>query len=62
MGLLEAGSPLTWEQAQPYLDHVRKHGLAQFVHTYNQLKGRTNDEFLWGDEVCDESTLRTLSC
>lgn len=30
---------------------VRVHGIQQFIHTYNRIKGRTNDVLKWGDEV-----------
>ncbi|CEO95021.1 unnamed protein product (mitochondrion) [Plasmodiophora brassicae] len=51
MGLLAVGSPLSWEQSQQYLQHVKKHGIAQFIATYRRLKDRSNDAFLWGDEI-----------
>lgn len=43
MGLLAVGSPLSWEQSQQYLQHVKKHGIAQFIATYRRLKDRSND-------------------
>ena len=51
MGLLAKGSPLSWAESLPYLEHVKEHGIAQFIHTYRRLMDRANDEFLWGDEV-----------
>lgn len=51
MGLLSLGTPLTWEQAKKYADHVRTHGITQFLHTWDRLKDRQGDELLWGDEV-----------
>ncbi|KAH7916569.1 glutamate-cysteine ligase-domain-containing protein [Hygrophoropsis aurantiaca] len=51
MGLLYLGTPLTWEEAKKYADHVRYHGITQFLHTWDRLKDRCGDELLWGDEV-----------
>lgn len=51
MGLLYLGTPLAWDDAKPYADHVRKHGIAQFLHIWDNLKNRYGDELLWGDEV-----------
>lgn len=52
MGLLSLGTPLPWDEAKKYADHVRTHGITQFLHTWDRLKGREGDELLWGDEVC----------
>lgn len=51
MGLLSLGTPLDWEEAKRHADHVRKHGIQQFIHIYHNLKGRVNDCLKWGDEV-----------
>lgn len=51
MGLLSLGSPLDWSETKKYADHVRKHGILQFLHIYNKLKDRENDCLKWGDEV-----------
>ncbi|KAI6033155.1 glutamate-cysteine ligase-domain-containing protein [Pisolithus orientalis] len=51
MGLLYLGTPLTWEEAKNHADHVRDHGITQFLHTWDRVKDRTGDELLWGDEV-----------
>lgn len=51
MGLLYLGTPLTWEEANKYADHVREHGITQFLHTWDRVKDRHGDELLWGDEV-----------
>ncbi|KAI6040302.1 glutamate-cysteine ligase-domain-containing protein [Pisolithus marmoratus] len=51
MGLLYLGTPLTWEKAKNHADHVRDHGITQFLHTWDRVKDRTGDELLWGDEV-----------
>ncbi|TRY96962.1 hypothetical protein DNTS_033570 [Danionella cerebrum] len=51
MGLLSQGSPLTWEETRKYADHVRKHGILQFLNIYNKVKDRQKDVLKWGDEV-----------
>lgn len=51
MGLLYLGTPLAWDDAKQYADHVRAHGIAQFLHIWDNLKNRYGDELLWGDEV-----------
>ncbi len=51
MGLLSEGSPLSWEETKKHADHVRKHGILQFINIYNKLKDRANDCLRWGDEV-----------
>ncbi|NP_001092146.1 glutamate-cysteine ligase, catalytic subunit L homeolog isoform X1 [Xenopus laevis] len=51
MGLLSHGSPLSWEETKKYADHVRQHGIIQFLHIYHKLKERQKDVLKWGDEV-----------
>ncbi|KAG1877248.1 glutamate-cysteine ligase-domain-containing protein [Suillus subluteus] len=51
MGLLCLGTPLTWDETRRYTDHVREHGITQFLHTWDRVKDRWCDELLWGDEV-----------
>ena len=51
MGLLSLGTPLSWDEAEKYADHVRFHGITQFLNTWDRLKDRQGDELLWGDEV-----------
>ena len=38
MGLLSAGEPMTWEEMKAWQDHVRHHGVKQFIRLYNRLK------------------------
>ncbi|MEE6476612.1 hypothetical protein FKM82_011143 [Ascaphus truei] len=38
MGLLSHGSPLSWEETKKYADHVRKHGIIQFLNIYNKVE------------------------
>uniref|UniRef100_A0AAR2IUS7 Glutamate--cysteine ligase n=1 Tax=Pygocentrus nattereri TaxID=42514 RepID=A0AAR2IUS7_PYGNA len=51
MGLLSQGSPLNWAETKKYADHVRKHGILQFLNIYNKVKDRQKDVLKWGDEV-----------
>ncbi|EIN11676.1 glutamate-cysteine ligase catalytic subunit [Punctularia strigosozonata HHB-11173 SS5] len=51
MGLLSLGTPLPWEEAKKYADHVREHGITQFLSIWDKLKDRQGDELLWGDEI-----------
>ncbi|KOC65500.1 Glutamate--cysteine ligase catalytic subunit [Habropoda laboriosa] len=51
MGLLSEGSPLTWEETKNLADHVRKHGIIQFINLYKRLRDRQGDLLKWGDEV-----------
>ncbi|KAG2039997.1 glutamate-cysteine ligase-domain-containing protein [Suillus americanus] len=51
MGFLYLGIPLTWDEAKQHADHVREHGITQFLHTWDRDKDRWGDELLWGDEV-----------
>ncbi|KAF8629426.1 hypothetical protein AX15_003473 [Amanita polypyramis BW_CC] len=51
MGLLSLGTPLHWNEAKKYTDHVRSHGITQFLHTWNRFKDRRGFELLWGDEI-----------
>lgn len=51
MGLLSEGTPLSWPETKKHADHVREHGIKQFVNQFHQLKGRQGDCLKWGDEV-----------
>lgn len=51
MGLLTEGHPLSWEETKALADHVRKHGIIQFVNLYHRLKNRKDDILKFGDEV-----------
>ncbi|CAG4923557.1 unnamed protein product [Colias eurytheme] len=51
MGLLTEGSPLTWEETKALAEHVRQHGIEQFINLYKKLRDRTGDVLKWGDEV-----------
>ncbi|XP_012264926.1 glutamate--cysteine ligase catalytic subunit [Athalia rosae] len=51
MGLLTEGSPMSWEDTKDLSDHVRKHGIVQFINLYKRLRDRQGDILKWGDEV-----------
>jgi glutamate--cysteine ligase catalytic subunit len=51
MGLLTLGEPLSWEDTKKLADHVRQHGIDQFLNLYHQLLDRKGDVLKWGDEV-----------
>uniref|UniRef100_A0A8C0J4S0 Glutamate--cysteine ligase n=1 Tax=Chelonoidis abingdonii TaxID=106734 RepID=A0A8C0J4S0_CHEAB len=51
MGLLSQGSPLSWEETQRHAEHVRRHGILQFLHIYRAVAERHKDVLKWGDEV-----------
>ena len=57
MGLLSLGTPLVWDEAKQYADHVRSHGITQFLHIWDRVKDRCGDELLWGDEVLLSTTM-----
>ncbi|GAA96984.1 uncharacterized protein L969DRAFT_54002 [Mixia osmundae IAM 14324] len=51
MGLLVLGTPFDWAEAEKYAEHVRDHGVLQFLAIWNRLKDRVGDGLLWGDEI-----------
>lgn len=51
MGLLSLGKPLSWEETQQHGEHVRRHGIKQFINLYHKLKDRQDECLKWGDEV-----------
>lgn len=61
MGLLSLGTPLHWDQAKHFADHVRSHGITQFLNTWDRLKDRFGDELLWGDEVLPTAHVPAMS-
>uniref|UniRef100_A0A7N5JEQ0 Glutamate--cysteine ligase n=1 Tax=Ailuropoda melanoleuca TaxID=9646 RepID=A0A7N5JEQ0_AILME len=56
MGLLSQGSPLSWEETKRHADHVRRHGILQFLHIYHAVKDRHKDVLKWGDEEIEVLT------
>nr|XP_023017994.1 glutamate--cysteine ligase-like [Leptinotarsa decemlineata] len=51
MGLLTEGSPLSWEETKKLAQHVREHGIIQFINLFKRLRDREGDVLKWGDEV-----------
>jgi hypothetical protein len=51
MGLLSKGTPLPWAEARVHADEVRARGIQQLLAIYHAVRGRVNDQLLWGDEV-----------
>lgn len=51
MGLLSLGTPLDWADAVPLAEHVREHGVEQFLSTWRAIRDRSGDRLLWGDEL-----------
>lgn len=52
MGVLIDGALLEWEETKKLSNHVRQHGIEQFINLYRRWKYRDGDVFKWGDEVC----------
>lgn len=69
MGILTVGTPMKWDNSKKHLNYVRRHGILQFLHTWNRVKDISDDKLRWGDEVeCailtvdpDDKTVK-LSC
>lgn len=51
MGLLVKGTPLDWPDALEWLQFVSKHGIEQFIQTYDRVKHISGDVLKWGDEL-----------
>ena len=52
MGLLTAGEPMKWEDMKQWQEHVRKHGVEQFIRLYLRFKDKSSCKVLkWEDEV-----------
>ncbi|ORZ18401.1 glutamate-cysteine ligase-domain-containing protein, partial [Lobosporangium transversale] len=51
MGLLSLGTPMPWDEAKKYADHVRTHGIIQFLNLWEATKDSQKDCLLWGDEI-----------
>ncbi|XP_054157184.1 glutamate--cysteine ligase-like [Oppia nitens] len=51
MGLLSLGEPLNHLETKKYAEHVRRHGIKQFINIYNKNKNRIDRCFKWGDEI-----------
>ncbi|WFD26068.1 glutamate--cysteine ligase [Malassezia nana] len=51
MGLLSLGTPLAWSDACELSEHVRVHGIEQFLAIWRRMRDRQGDPPLWGDEL-----------
>ncbi|CAK9780515.1 GCS-domain-containing protein [Cutaneotrichosporon oleaginosum] len=51
MGLLALGTPLDWPDTKPLAEHIRNHGITQFLNTWKRWKDRSGEGLLWGDEI-----------
>ncbi|QPG75894.1 hypothetical protein FOA43_003280 [Brettanomyces nanus] len=51
MGLLSQGTPLSWMESRKYNEHVRDNGVEQLINCFRAAKDRSQDPFLWGDEI-----------
>ena len=51
LAMLVEGRPLEWEESIEHLEYVRKHGIHQFVNTWNRVKSLSNEKLLWGEET-----------
>lgn len=51
MGVLIDGALLKWEETKKLSNHVRQHGIEQFINLYRRWRYRDGDVFKWGDEV-----------
>lgn len=51
MGLLSNGTPLPWEEAKKYSNHVKSNGIEQLLNIWRSVRERRKDCLLWGDEV-----------
>ena len=57
MGLLTFdGENLSFSEIKKHADYIKKHGIIQFINTYNRVKNRTYDTLKWGDEVSGTSS------
>ena len=51
MPLQDDQQTLDWSDSLPYHHMIRTLGVQQFLHTWNQSQSRSDDAFMWGDEV-----------
>ena len=51
MGLLSVGKSLDYTETKKYAEHVRRHGIKQFINIYHKNKSRIDRCFKWGDEI-----------
>jgi len=53
MGVLTAGAleSLTYEEIQVWKEHIKTHGIQQFINWFNKVKHINHDTLKWGDEI-----------
>jgi len=53
MGVLTNGEirSLTYEEIQTWKEHIKTHGINQFINWYNKVKDINHDTLKWGDEI-----------
>jgi len=51
MGILSNGRPLNWSEIVSVRSILKNHALNDLILILNKHRERTNDDFLWGDEV-----------
>ena len=51
MGLLSEGSPLSWFETKALADHVRSHGVTQFINHWPEFVQLRRPKMKWGDEI-----------
>lgn len=51
MGLLQLGTPLTWDPAKQAADQVRDWGIEQLLQIWRKNKDEERSVLLWGDEI-----------
>jgi glutamate--cysteine ligase catalytic subunit len=51
MGILSIGRPLNWSEIVSVKSILKNHALKDLINIFNKHRQRTNDHFLWGDEV-----------
>ena len=51
MGVLDAGTPMAWEEARQHCETVKRGGVEQFINIYTHYKHEASTPFLWGAEI-----------
>lgn len=51
MGLLTAGTPLSWSASEPYRAKVKADGIDQFLSVFHAARDFKDHDLRWGDEV-----------
>lgn len=51
MGVLSTGRPLTWSEISQVRSILKTHALNDLILIWKKHRSRTNDDFLWGDEI-----------